>query len=570
MFENYLFFFNKKFLHIFVLIFLFIIVSTLEMIGVSTIPILLSVFINPEALSTYLPFENLINKFLNNDLKTQLFIISSAIFIIFLSKNLFVFIVNFYKTKFFLNLKLDLTKKSINKVIGNSYRYYLMENNAILLKFFGNDITRTITYLDKSLIIIQESLIFLSITFFLILTLPKVYTLILFVAVISILLFYNLSKNKMKKLSYMSNISFSNMMKDINQIYGSIKEIKIYNKFNHFEDRIVKLQDKIQKIEFYSDVINKLPKIILEIVSIITLIAILLFSFYNGNSFIEIIPTLGLVAFALIKIAPSLNSFATSYIQMKAFEVSLNQIKNLLSNTNFIFNKNNKNSEKNFSFNKNIEVKKLFFNYDKVKRKTLNNISFEVKKGEKISLVGESGSGKTTLIDLLLGLHDNYEGEILVDGKDILKNISQWHKILAFVPQQVFIFDESLKNNIAFGCLESDIDENKIKSCLKMAELESYVNNLPEGINTVVGDRGKQMSGGQLKRLGIARALYRNPEVLILDEATSEVDNITEKRVLDNLQMLKKELTIISITHNVKNIDRASKVLKLSQGSLIK
>ena len=569
MFKNYLFFFERKFLHIFALIFLFLIVSTLEMIGVGTIPILLSVFINPDALEKYFPFKNLIDIFLQNDLRTQLVLISSVIFIVFFSKNFLVFIVNYYKTKFFLNLKLDLTRKSIKKVIGNSYRYYLFENNAVLIKFFGTDITRTITYLDKSLVIIQELLIFIFIVFLLIFTLPTSYILILLISVLSLLLFYNISKNKMKKLSYMSNINITGLMKNINQIYGSIKEVKIYDKFDFFENKIVDLQDKVQKLEFYSQIINKLPKIILEIVSVIALIAILLFSFNNQKTFVDIVPILGLVAFSLIKIAPSLNSFAASYIQMKAFEVSVEQIKNLLSNTNFIFNKNIKENN-NFSFDKKIEVKNLYFNYDKVKKKTLNDISFELNKGEMVTVTGESGSGKTTLIDLLLGLHDNYDGEILVDGKNILKNISQWHKILAFVPQQVYIFDESLKNNIAFGYNNADIDEERIAFCVKMSELENYVKNLPEGIDTVVGDRGKQMSGGQLKRLGIARALYRNPEILILDEATSEVDNITEKRILNNLQNLKKELTIISITHNVKNIDKASKVIKLNHGNLIK
>tara|TARA_A100001011_G_C14301601_1_gene841018 strand:- start:701 stop:2410 length:1710 start_codon:yes stop_codon:yes gene_type:complete len=568
MFKNYLFFFETKFLHIFALIFLFIIVSTLEMIGVGTIPILLSVFINPDALEKYFPFNNLIDIFLQNDLKTQLFLISSLIFIVFFSKNFLIFIVNYYKTKFFLNLKLDLTRKSINKVIGNSYRYYLIENNAVLIKFFGTDITRTITYLDKSLVIIQEFLIFIFIVLLLIFTLPTSYILILLISVLSLLLFYNISKNKMKKLSYMSNVNITGLMKNINQIYGSIKEVKIYNKFDFFENKIVDLQDKVQKLEFYSQMINKLPKIILEIVSVTALIAILLFSFNNQKTFVDIVPILGLVAFSLIKIAPSLNSFAASYIQMKAFEVSLEQIKNLLSNTSFIFNKNIKENN-NFSFNKKIEVKNLYFNYDKVKKRTLNNVSFELNKGEMVTVTGESGSGKTTLIDLLLGLHDNYDGEILVDGKNILKNISQWHKILAFVPQQVYIFDESLKNNIAFGYNNADINEERIAFCVKMSELENYIKNLPKGIDTVVGDRGKQMSGGQLKRLGIARALYRNPEILILDEATSEVDNITEKRILNNLQNLKKELTIISITHNVKNIDKASKVIKLSQGNLI-
>ena len=147
--------------------------------------------------------------------------------------------------------------------------------------------------------------------------------------------------------------------------------------------------------------------------------------------------------------------------------------------------------------------------------------------------------------------------------------MEKWHKILAYVPQQVYIFDESISNNIAFGHNSSEIDYDKMNKCIKLAELEDYIKNLPDGLNTIVGDRGKQMSGGQLKRLGIARALYRDPKILILDEATSEVDDLTQNKILDNLQNLKKGLTIISVTHNIKNTERANKIIKLHKGNIV-
>ena len=281
MYENCLIFFNKKEkIQSLILLFLFIVVSILEMIGVGTIPILLSVFINPEILKDFLPFESLVNYYLSFNLKFQLYIILSLILFIFILKNFIIFIAIFFKVNFFLKLKLKITKQAAKKIMSNSYRFHMSKNNAVLLKYFGTDITRTITYLDQSFVIIQELLILISIAFLLFYSLPSNYIFILIIGFILIALFYYLIKNKINKLSSLNHISITNLMKNINQIYGSIKEIKIYNKKDYFENRIADLQINTQKIEFFTQIINKLPKIFLELLSVITLVIILLLFFF--------------------------------------------------------------------------------------------------------------------------------------------------------------------------------------------------------------------------------------------------------------------------------------------------
>ena len=382
-------------------------------------------------------------------------------------------------------------------------------------------------------------------------------------------LFYYFIKNKINKLSALNHISITNLMKNINQIYGSIKEIKIYNKKNYFENKIADLQANTQKIEFFTQIINKLPRIFLEILSVLTLVIILLLFFFKNDNLIDAIPTLGLVAFALINILPSLSALASGYTQIKVHDISVAQIKDLLLSLEYkqIYQENN--FIPNFSFKDKIEIQNLNFSYDTSKTINLKNISLQINKGDHVAIVGQTGSGISTLIDLILGIHDKYKGNILIDGINILNVMEKWHKILAYVPQQVYIFDESISNNIAFGHNSSEIDYDKMNKCIKLAELEDYIKNLPDGLNTIVGDRGKQMSGGQLKRLGIARALYRDPKILILDEATSEVDDLTQNKILDNLQNLKKGLTIISVTHNIKNTERANKIIKLHKGNIV-
>ena len=570
MYENCLIFFNKKEkIQSLILLFLFIVVSILEMIGVGTIPILLSVFINPEILKDFLPFESLVNYYLSFNLKFQLYIILSLILFIFILKNFIIFIAIFFKVNFFLKLKLKITKQAAKKIMSNSYRFHMSKNNAVLLKYFGTDITRTITYLDQSFVIIQELLILISIAFLLFYSLPSNYIFILIIGFILIALFYYLIKNKINKLSSLNHISITNLMKNINQIYGSIKEIKIYNKKDYFENRIADLQINTQKIEFFTQIINKLPKIFLELLSVITLVIILLLFFFENNNLVNVIPTLGLVAFALIKIIPSLSALVAGYTQIKIHDISVAQIKDLLLSLEYKQVHQDKSFVPNFLFKDKIEIQNLNFNYETSKNITLKNISFQINKGDHVTIVGQTGSGKSTLIDFILGIHDKYTGNILIDGVNISKVMEEWHKILAYVPQQVYIFDENISNNIAFGHSSSEIDYDKMNKCIKIAELEGYIKNLPDGLNTIVGDRGKQMSGGQLKRLGIARALYRDPEILILDEATSEVDDLTQNKILDNLQNLKKGLTIISVTHNIKNTERANKTIKLHEGSLV-
>ena len=193
-----------------------------------------------------------------------------------------------------------------------------------------------------------------------------------------------------------------------------------------------------------------------------------------------------------------------------------------------------------------------------------------LKKGDFIGIIGETGSGKSTLINLFTGLLKPSEGKIEVDGLNIFSNLSEWHKKIGYVPQSIYLMDDTIKKNIAFGLREDDIDDNSVKQAVEKASLSEFLKNLPNGLDTIVGEKGIRISGGQQQRIGIARALYRDPEILILDEATSSLDQSTEKKIMDSIQFLKRKKTLIIVTHRLSTVDKCDKIFFINEGKILK
>ena len=229
-----------------------------------------------------------------------------------------------------------------------------------------------------------------------------------------------------------------------------------------------------------------------------------------------------------------------------------------------------KNSDKIIKFNQEINLNNINFSYPLRKEFSLSNITMEIKKGDFIGIVGETGSGKSTLVNLIIGLFKPSSGKIEVDKIDIHSNVEQWYKKIGYVPQSIFLIDDSIRKNIAFGLLEEDINDELVNLAIKKANLNNFLNSLPEGLNTIVGEKGIRLSGGQQQRIGIARALYRNPEILILDESTSSLDQDTEKKIMESVQSLKKEKTLIVITHRLVTVKNCDKIFYIEKGQLTK
>ena len=233
-------------------------------------------------------------------------------------------------------------------------------------------------------------------------------------------------------------------------------------------------------------------------------------------------------------------------------------------------NTQQKNLNQPIKFQRQINVKNLCFSYPTRKEFSLSEISITIKKGESIGIIGKTGSGKSTMINLLIGLLKPSKGKVEVDGLNILSNLSEWYKKIGYVPQSIYLMDDTIKKNIAFGLLDDDINEALIKQAVEKASLNTLLNSLPNGLDTIVGERGIGLSGGQQQRIGIARALYRDPEILILDEATSSLDNSTEKQIMDSIELLKRKITLLTVTHRLSTVNKCDKIFFIDKGKITK
>jgi ATP-binding cassette, subfamily B, bacterial PglK len=215
-----------------------------------------------------------------------------------------------------------------------------------------------------------------------------------------------------------------------------------------------------------------------------------------------------------------------------------------------------------------IESRDVYYNYPNSDEQALNGVSFAIPKGHAVGFVGESGAGKTTVVDLLLGLMEPTSGEILVDGKNIHENLSAWQKNIGYIPQSIYLADETLRSNIAFGLPEKEIDDEKVLQALELAQLKVLVDRLPDGLDTILGENGTRLSGGQRQRVGIARALYHEPEVLVMDEATSALDNLTELEITKAIEALKGDRTVIMIAHRLTTVEKCDLLYLMKNGKI--
>ena len=358
----------------------------------------------------------------------------------------------------------------------------------------------------------------------------------------------------------------------VNQVFGAIKDVKILAREKYFTNEFNNETKGAEQLNFFSEVISKIPRLAMEIFAVITILLVALLFISSGKSIETMIPFLGLLGIATIRVIPSFGSITNTLGKMRRSIVSFNLIVKELEDLE-IYGKNKKNfnltNEKDLFSKKNIEIKNVSYEYPNSKTKILKNISLTIKSGNYIAIIGKTGSGKSTLANIMIGLLEPSEGEICAGTNNIKNNYLMWQKRIAYIPQDVYLIDDTIKRNVAFGISDKEIDEAKVKNSIKLAQLSDFIKDLPSGLNTLVGDRGIRISGGQRQRLGIARALYRNSEILVLDEATSALDLETEKKLIKDIESLRSDFTLIAVTHRLSAIKNCDEVFLLSNGQLI-
>lgn len=551
-----------------VLSFLMLLGAFFEMIGVGIIFPVFSILLNPTPSHKYYDY---LPSFMIDKGEVYLVFYTLTIFlIIYIFKSIYLVFLTWKQSTFANKFYEYISGQLFEIYIGQKYKFHLLRNSSELLRNVVGESGACAEILKAILAILTEVTVVTGICLLLV-TINPLNAIFVFVFFSVLIYLFNLSTKKSLKLWGIEKQNISGLInKYILETFGGIKEVKFYSRENYFLNKLFELLDKNT---FYQSRINffqQLPRIYLELLTIICLIGLLLLEVFQGNSLLNLIPQLTVFLAAAFRVIPSANKILSQAQVIKVSNVSIDLIYNDFLNLEHKFLKTESYSIPNqIDEFKTLELKNIFFRYDLIKKDTLKNLNLLIYKGQSIGIKGESGAGKSTLIDVILGLLIPSEGSIFING--IVKNNSKlnWGANVGYVPQNVFLLDDSIEKNIALGIPDDKIDSGKILLAIKSAQLDNYIDSLPNGVKSVVGERGVRLSGGQRQRIGIARALYNDPNIIILDEATSALDSETEASFMEVIYALKGEKTILIVAHRLSTLNKCDRIITIKDGELI-
>ena len=472
--------------------------------------------------------------------------------------------------KFSFNVQRKLSTRLLASYMKEPYTFHLNKNMAELQRSMQEDTDLFAKAIIHILELIAEICVCIVMGIYLFIVSQSITIIVVLLLIICLGVFVYISKKFSQNLGKRSQIYKANIYKWMNQALGGIKEIKVLNR----EDYFVETYDSYFKKYIYglriSTLIRILPKYAIETVCMTGLLAAVIMKLFAGQKEItDFIPQLAVFAVAAFRLLPSVGRINEHLATVLYSFPSIDLIYHDLRMTESV--QDVKNDEpKEWKFEHLLKIKNVSYHYPDAEENVIEKASFQIEKGSSIAFVGASGAGKTTMVDIILGLLVPQMGKITADGMDIERNISLWQKEIGYIPQTIYLSDDTIRNNIAFGIPEDKIDEEAVQNALHKAQLFDFVDSLPNGLDTVVGDRGVRLSGGQRQRIGIARALYHDPEILILDEATSALDNETETSVMEAIDSLKGLKTMIIIAHRLTTIRNVDVIYEVADGKVIR
>lgn len=564
---------NKQITLLIIIFFGILIMSLVEIISLASIAAYMSILVNGNIDNL-----NFIPSIINEKLKifdeNNLILYSSIIlFIIFIFKFFYQIFYSYLEANVKRKINYINSKKYFKSIIFSDYESHTNKNSAALIRKIQIDLAAVTGYFFDCITLAKEIIILFSIFLLLFFAEPEISSITLLILGLASFIFYFFIKDKITMKTKETQKNKTKIIELISQSVFMFKENLILDIRKKIDNSYSKELKNIENFAFFTSFVLKLPRIFFEFLGISGVLIITFLFIFLEKSLNDIIPILVLVTTSFLRILPSVNALISSLGTLRINKVIYNQITSDLQAQDKSRLKNiykNLKNEKNLEFKKNLIVKNLFFKFQNSNRNILEDINFEIKKGQSIGIIGETGSGKTTLVDLLLGLLKPTKGEIVIDDEVLNdKNLSSWHKNIGYIPQNIYIINDTIKNNIAIGLEEHEIDKKKLSHSIKIANLEKFIYGLENGVDTKVGDRGIKISGGEKQRIAIARAIYKNPNIIFMDEATSSLDNKTEKEFMDAIESLKKNTTLIIIAHRLSTIENCDKVFLISKSKII-
>lgn len=540
-----------------------------ELLGVSAIMPLISVATNPEVISEKWYFVLAQDIFGFSEAKQLIVFLALTLVLVYIAKNAYISMMYNLQYRFIFNNQRRLAVKMMNSYMHQNYLFHVSRNVAELQRNVTEDVNGFYTVVLNAMQFIAEASVCIVLAVFLI-RVDVMTTLVVagLVFVFSILVGVVFKKTLVKKGKENRSVSIS-LTKWVLQSFSGIKEIKVMNKEDFFLKNYESTYRRFTVLQRQQSMLTFIPRPVMETVCISGLLLTMAVKVYAFDTdLVEFIPSLSAFAIAAFRMLPSFNRISGYMSAMMfnrpAIDVLYDDLTEIEKLNKHISKANQ--GAKPFDIRTGISIKNVSFQYPNSDKKVLEKLNLEIENNTSIALIGASGAGKSTLADVILGVLEPECGSILVDGKDIRENMDAWHASIGYIPQSIYLMDDTIRANIAFGVEPDHVDEAMLWKALREAQLEDFVKSLPDGLDTMIGDRGVKLSGGQRQRIGISRALYGNPQVLILDEATSALDNDTEKEVMNAIDSLHGTRTLIVIAHRLTTIKKCDKIYEVENG----
>ncbi|WP_444684331.1 ABC transporter ATP-binding protein [Alkalicoccus luteus] len=557
---------NKKLLIIFVLM---VGAALFETIGVGVMLPFVGIITNPEIVET----QPVIRWIYDTAGFTghQQFVIAAvgSLLFVFVAKNVYLLSFFYIQFRILLNQQVKLSSQLLKTYLRKPYTFHLQRNSSDLLRNVTAEVPKVFQGIILAVFqLLTEVLVIICIVTLLMFTAPTATMTAAGILGGSIGIFFLIFKKKISRLGTEQQRVTGTMIKWINQSLGASKDVKVSGRENFF----------IHAFQYYSQIkanngrymkmLDSAPRLFIETILVFTILITMLVIMNQGADTSELITIMALFAMAAFRLMPSITRVMALLTQIRYNKPALDIVYEDFMMGNEADKEQLTQAELPRRFKHSIEAEKISYYYPDQSEPALKSVSLSIPIGSATAFIGESGSGKSTLMDALLGLLNPTEGAIKADGKDIHAMKQSWQRNIGYIPQFIFLSDDTILRNVAFGIHEADIDEEAAWRALEQAQLKTFVKSLPDGIYTEIGERGARLSGGQRQRIGIARALYHDPQILFMDEATSALDSRTEKEIMNSINQLKGEKTIIIIAHRLSTIERCDKVYEMSNGVL--
>jgi ATP-binding cassette, subfamily B, bacterial PglK len=531
----------------------------LETVSVGVIPVFISAVISPEKVMQFRLAETVLRYFRLTTSRDILLWGSLALILFFIFKTIYLCFQYYLQVRYVQNLQFRLTRRMFTAYMNAPYQFHLAHNSAELFRN-TEEVERIMSrVLLPVLDLSMQGLMMLSILALLFVSRPLMALMATLVMGIAGGVYQWWVKEKLRVYSREAQKHRELMVKAIQEGLGVIKEIRVLHREKNFVQIFARSLLRTVNAMRYQLVTNKIVPPYMEFISVTGLLIVAIFLVLTGQATEAIAPTLALFAAAFVRLKINISRVVVGVNQFRFGVVSINPVyldlKTLENNKMHTANTNiQDNAPQRLQLSRELSLEGVWYRYPGRKEYALKDVSLTLCQGQSMAFVGPTGAGKTTIVDVILGLLEPEKGRITVDGKDIYTNLQAWQRNIGYIPQFIYLTDDTIRHNVALGLEDEEIDEEKLWKAIRTAQLESFVHTLSEGVETVIGERGIRLSGGQRQRIGIARALYHDPEVLIMDEATSALDSSTEKALIESIDKLKGERTIIMIAHRLTTV----------------